>query len=85
MPYDIITDSVGLDQAEGAITFHLSAFGKEKTCRITVTALHHLNQGQDGDLLAIFDAHRLRIGQRAFAYLSRDSLISGVVLRALDF
>ncbi|MBW3509605.1 MULTISPECIES: DUF1488 family protein [Janthinobacterium] len=85
MPYEILRDSIALEQAGDAIRFHLTVFGAEKTCRITVTALHSLDQGQGGDLLAIFDTHRLRIGQRAFAYLSRDLLVSAVVLRALDF
>ena len=85
MPYEILRDSIALEQAGDAIRFHLSVFGVEKTCRITVTALHSLDQGQGGDLLAIFDAHRLRIGQRAFSFLSRDLLVNGVVLRALDF
>lgn len=85
MPYEILPDSIALAQAGDAISFHLTVFGVEKTCRITVTALHSLDQGQGGDLLAIFDTHRLRIGQRAFACLSRDLLVSGVVLRALDF
>ncbi|OEZ85054.1 hypothetical protein JAB6_19010 [Janthinobacterium sp. HH104] len=85
MPYEILRESIALEQAGDAIRFHLSVFGVEKTCRITVTALRSLDQGQGGDLLAIFDTHRLRIGQRAFAYLSRDLLVSGVVLRALDF
>ncbi|KKO64669.1 hypothetical protein VM94_01373 [Janthinobacterium sp. KBS0711] len=85
MPYEILRDSIALEQAGDAIRFHLSVFGVEKTCRITVTALRSLDQGQGGDLLVIFDTHRLRIGQRAFSYLSRDLLVSGVVLRALDF
>ena len=85
MPYEILRNSIALEQAGDAIRFHLSVFGVEKTCRITVTALRSLDQGQGGDLLAIFDAHRLRIGQRAFAYLSRDLLVNSVVLRALDF
>jgi hypothetical protein len=85
MPYEILRDSIALEQAGDAIRFHLTVFGVEKTCRITVTALHSLDQGQGGDLLRIFDTHRLRIGQRAFAYLSRDLLVSSVVLRALDF
>lgn len=85
MPYDILRDSIALDQAGEGITFHLTVFGTQKCCRITVTALHRLDEDRGGDLLAIFDTHRLRIGQRAFAYLSRDLLVSGVVLRALDF
>lgn len=85
MPYDILRDSIALEPAGDAISFHLAVFGTEKTCRITVTALRSLDQGQGGDLLAVFDAHRLRIGQRAFACLSRDLLASAVVLRALDF
>ena len=85
MPYDILRDSIALEPAVDAIRFHLAVFGVEKTCRITVTALHRLDQGQGGDLLAIFDTHRRRIGQRAFACLSRDLLASGVVLHALDF
>lgn len=85
MPYDILRDSIALEPAGDAIRFHLSVFGMEKTCRISVTALRSLDQGQGGDWLLIFDAHRLRIGQRAFAYLSRDLLVRSVVLRALDF
>ncbi|MGK5028624.1 DUF1488 family protein [Janthinobacterium sp. MDT1-19] len=85
MPYDILRDSIALEPAGDAIRFHLAVFGVEKSCRITVTALRSLDQSQGGDLLAIFDIHRLRIGQRAFAYLSRDLLVSSVVLRALDF
>jgi hypothetical protein len=85
MPYEILRDSIALEAAGDAIRFHLTVFGVEKTCRITATALRSLDQGQGGDLQAIFAAHRLRIGQRAFAYLSRDLLVSGVVLRALDF
>ncbi|MGK5047115.1 DUF1488 family protein [Janthinobacterium sp. GB4P2] len=85
MPYDILRDSIALEPAGDAIRFHLNVFGVEKSCRITVTALRRLDQSQGGDLLAIFDTHRLRIGQRAFAYLSRDLRVSRVVLRALDF
>ncbi|MGK5015212.1 DUF1488 family protein [Janthinobacterium sp. HLS12-2] len=85
MPYDIPRDSVALEPAGDAIHFHLAVFGAGKTCRITVTALRSLDQGQGGNWLAIFDTHRLRIGQRAFAYLSRDLRVSSVVLRALDF
>lgn len=85
MPHEILRDSIALDQAGAAVTFHLTVFGVEKTCSISATALHSLDQGRGGDLLAIFDAHRVRIGQRAFAYLSRDLLISGVTLRAIDF
>jgi hypothetical protein len=85
MPYDILRDSIALEPAGDAIRFHLTVFGVEKICRVTVTALRSLDQGQGGDWLLIFDAHRLRIGQRAFAYLSRDLLVSSVVLRALDF
>ena len=85
MPYDILRDSIALEPAGDAICFHLSVFGVEKTCRISVTALRSLDQGQGGDWLLIFDTHRLRIGQRAFAYLSRDLLVRSVVLRALDF
>lgn len=85
MPYDILRDSIALEPAGDAIRFHLSVFGVEKICRVTVTALRRLDQGQGGDWLLIFDTHRLRIGQRAFAYLSRDLLVSSVVLRALDF
>lgn len=85
MPYDILRDSIALEPAGDAIRFHLSVFGVEKICRVTVTALRRLDQGQGGDWLLIFDAHRLRIGQRAFAYLSRDLLVRSVVLRALDF
>lgn len=88
MPYEILNNSVILDQFDGAITFHLAAFGTDKLCRVTATALLSLG-GQDaaqgGDPLLIFDAHRLLIGQRAFAYLSRDLLRNTVVLRALDF
>lgn len=85
MPYDILRDSIALEPAGDAIRFHLAVFGEEKTCRISVTALRSLDQDQGGDWLLIFDTHRLRIGQRAFAYLSRDLLVSSVVLRALDF
>lgn len=85
MPYDILCDSIALEPAGDVIRFHLTVFGVEKTCRISVTALRSLDQGQGGDWLLIFDAHRLRIGQRAFAYLSRDLRVSSVVLRALDF
>ncbi|PLY40843.1 hypothetical protein CSZ94_18720 [Janthinobacterium sp. ROICE36] len=85
MPYRILRNSIALEPAGDAIRFHLSVFGVEKSCRITVMALRSLDQNQGGDLLTIFDAHRLRIGQRAFAYLSRDLLVSSVVLRALDF
>jgi hypothetical protein len=85
MPYDILRDSITLEPAGDAIGFHLTVFGVEKICRVTVTALRSLDQGQGGDWLLIFDAHRLRIGQRAFAYLSRDLRVSSVVLRALDF
>jgi hypothetical protein len=85
MPYDILRDSIALEPAGDAIRFHLTVFGVEKICRVTVTALRSLDQGQGGDWLLIFDAHRLRIGQRAFAYLSRDLRVSSVVLRALDF
>ena len=85
MPYDILRDSIALEPAGDAIRFHLTVFGVEKTCRISVTALRSLDQGQGGDWLLIFDTHRLRIGQRAFAYLSRDLLVSCVALRALDF
>lgn len=85
MPYDILRDSIALEPAGDVIRFHLTVFGVEKTCRISVTALRSLDQGQGGDWLLIFDAHRLRIGQRAFAYLSRDLRVSSAVLRALDF
>lgn len=85
MPYDILRDSIALEPAGDVIRFHLTVFGVEKTCRISVTALRSLDQGQGGDWLLIFDADRLRIGQRAFAYLSRDLRVSSVVLRALDF
>lgn len=85
MPYDILRDSIALEPAGDAIRFHLSVFGVEKICRISVTALRSLDQGQGGDWLLIFETHRLRIGQRAFAYLSRDLLVRSVVLRALDF
>lgn len=85
MPYDILRDSIALEPAGDAIRFHLTVFGVEKICRVTVTALRSLDQGQGGDWLFIFDAHRLRIGQRAFAYLSRDLRLRSVVLRALDF
>ena len=85
MPYDILRDSIALEPAGDVIRFHLTVFGVEKTCRISVTALRSLDQGQGGDWLLIFDAHRLRIGQRAFAYLCRDLRVSSVVLRALDF
>lgn len=85
MPYEIVKDSIALDQAGAAVTFHLSVFGVEKSCSISATALHRLDEGRGGDLLAIFDTHRLRIAQRAFAHLSRDLLVSGVTLRALDF
>lgn len=85
MPYDILRDSIALEPAGDVIRFHLTVFGVEKTCRISVTALRSLDQGQGGVWLLIFDAHRLRIGQRAFAYLSRDLRVSSVVLRALDF
>ena len=85
MPYDILRDSIALEPAGDVIRFHLTVFGVEKTCRISVTALRSLDQGQGGDWLLIFDAHRLRIGQRAFAYLSRDLRVSSVVLWALDF
>ena len=85
MPYDILRDSIAIEPAGDAVRFHLTVFGVEKTCRITDTALRSLDQEQGGDLLTIFDTHRLRIGQRAFAHLSRDLLVSGVVLRALDF
>lgn len=84
MPYEILRNSVTLDQADGAIIFHLAVFGADKICRVTATALLSLGGGQ-GDALSVFDAHRLLIGQRAFAYLSRDLLASSVVLRALDF
>ncbi|MDN2696513.1 DUF1488 family protein [Janthinobacterium sp. SUN073] len=85
MPYEILRDSIALEPAGDTIRFHLTVFGVQKTCRISVTALRRLDQGQGGDWLLIFDTHRLRIGQRAFAYLSRDLLVSSVVLRALDF
>lgn len=85
MPYDILRDSIALEPAGDAVRFHLTVFGVEKTCRVTMTALRSLDQCQGGDWLVIFDTHRLRIGQRAFAYLSRDLLVGGVVLRALDF
>ena len=61
------------------------AFGADKVCRVTSTALLRLSDGPAGDPLQIFDAHRLLIAQRAFAYLSRDLLRNTVVLRALDF
>lgn len=85
MPYDILRDSIALEPAGDAIRFHLTVFGVEKICRVTVTALRSLDQGQGGDWLLIFDTHRLRIGERAFAYLSRDLRLRSVVLRALDF
>jgi len=84
MPYEILRNSVALDRADGAITFNLAAFGADKVCRVTSTALLSLGGGQ-GDALSVFNAHRLRIAQRAFAYLSRDIRASSVVLRALDF
>ena len=84
MPYEILRNSVALDRADGAITFNLAAFGADKICRVTSTALLSLGGGH-GDALSVFDAHRLRIAQRAFAYLSRDLMARGVVLRALDF
>lgn len=85
MPYEIIRDSIRLDQEDGAITFHLAAFGADKVCRVTSTALLRLADSAGTDPLEIFDTHRLQIGQRAFAYLSRDLLRNTVVLRALDF
>lgn len=89
MPYEIIRNSIALDQLDGAITFHLAAFGTDKICRVTSTALLRLSgssgDSADHDPLQIFDAHRLLIAQRAFAYLSRDLLSNSVVLRALDF
>ncbi|NBV18425.1 DUF1488 family protein [Janthinobacterium sp.] len=85
MPYEILRDSIALDQAGEGITFRLTVFGAPRCCRISVTALHRLDEGRGGDWLAIFDAHRARIGQRAFASLSRDLLLRGVALRALDF
>lgn len=85
MPYEIIRNSIRLDQADGAITFHLAAFGADKQCRVTSTALLRLAGTQENDPLQIFEAHRLQIAQRAFAYLSRDLLANQVVLRALDF
>ena len=85
MPYEILRDSIAIDQSGDALCFQLTVLGVEKTCRISVTALHSLDQGQGGELLAVFEMHRLRIGQRAFACLSRDLRVSGVVLRALDF
>ena len=84
MPYDILRNSVVLDKADGAITFHLAAFGADKICRVTSTALLSLGNGQ-GDALSVFNAQRLRIAKRAFVFLSRDVLASSVVLRALDF
>lgn len=84
MPYEILRNSVALDRADGAVTFHLAAFGAGKICRVTSTALLSLGGGHR-DALSVFETHRLRIAQRAFAYLSRDLLASSVVLRALDF
>ncbi|OBV38806.1 DUF1488 family protein [Janthinobacterium psychrotolerans] len=84
MPYQILRNSVCLDQADGAITFHLAVFGAGKVCRVTSTALLSLGNGQ-GEALSVFEAHRQRIAQRAFSYLSRNLMASGVVLRALDF
>ncbi|WP_308921315.1 hypothetical protein [Janthinobacterium sp. J1-1] len=84
MPYKILRNSVTLDQTDGAVTFHLAAFGADKICRVTSTALLSLGGGQ-GDALSVFEAHSLLIAQRAFAYLSRDLMASSVVLRALDF
>lgn len=81
----ILHDSIAREPAGDAIGCHLTVFGVEKSCRITVAALRSLDQSRGGDLLAIFDTHRLHIGQRAFAYLSRDLLLSSVGLRALDF
>lgn len=84
MPYEIVRDSIKLDHTDGAITFHLAVFGADKTCRVTATALQCL--GGDGrEPLQIFEAHQLRIAQRAFASLSRDLLMPGITLRALDF
>lgn len=86
MPYEILRDSIRIDQTDGAITFHLAVFGADKTCRVTATALQRL--GADGvacEPLQIFELHRLRIAQRAFASLSRDLLLPGITLRALDF
>lgn len=85
MPYEIIRNSIRLDQLDGAITFHLAAFGEDKLCRVTSTALLRLSDAHEQDPLQIFEAHRLQIAQRAFAYLSRDLLANSVVLRALDF
>lgn len=85
MPYEILRNSIRLDQEGGAVTFHLAAFGTDKVCRVTSTALLRLSDGPAGDPLQVFDAHRLLIAQRAFAYLSRDLLRNTVVLRALDF
>ena len=84
MPYEILRNSVTLNQADGAVTFNLAAFGAARNCRVTSTALLSLGGGQ-GEALSVFNTHRLRIAQRAFAYLSRDMLASSVVLRALDF
>ena len=86
MPYEILCDSIRLDTADGAVEFHLAVFGADKTCRVTATALQRLgSSGQAGDALQVFEAHRLRIAQRAFASLSRDLLLPGITLRALDF
>ena len=85
MPYEILRNSIRLDQEDGAVTFHLAAFGTDKVCRVTSTALLRLSDGPAGAPLQVFDAHRLLIAQRAFAYLSRDLLRNTVVLRALDF
>ena len=84
MPYEILRNSVALDRADGAITFYLAAFGADKICRVTSTALLSLGGGRR-DALSVFETHRLRIAQKAFTYLSRDLLASSVVLRALDF
>ncbi|KAB8041623.1 DUF1488 family protein [Janthinobacterium aquaticum] len=86
MPYEIVRDSIRLDAAEGAVTFHLAVFGADKTCRVTATALQCLGAGEaPGEPLQIFELHQLRIAQRAFACLSRDLLLPGITLRALDF
>jgi len=87
MPYEILRDSILLDEAAGAVTFHLAVFGADKTCRVTYTALQRLGS-TDGAMvepMQLFEAHQLRIAQRAFASLSRDLLLPGITLRALDF
>ena len=53
MPYDILRDSIALEPAGDAVRFHLTVFGVEKTCRISVTALRSLDQCQGGDWLEI--------------------------------